>query len=335
MAIKLYMAWDSYKFKDENHKSAIGMAAMTGWRTVTALRKMRNSVLMSVIHTAADTEHMRLMRDGLRAWIGFIQEIKTARVLAVLNYYEGDIRPLVMPLLSNRAATVIMDWSKLNDEADASRLCAVNKITQSNTTTNTPPFRVIESSTVSPGKRASQLRQILPKEKLYTKQRNGTSNAATRGPQFTVQDVARMTVHEGMISSGMQRVNRIIKEYIGVDAATGLLMKTNGNVNHATHYVYKGEHLQYDRVHINAMNTHRCVNPGVSEAVALAHYVGNALSSAFEAYRDFIYMWKAWKAMYERSCWLPVGGVKTIICCPTLELTLSCLIGKALLCALG
>ena len=144
-----------------------------------------------------------------------------------------------------------------------------------------------------------------------------------------------MTVHEGMITSGMQRVNRIINEYVGVDAATGLLMKTNGNVNHATHYVYKGEHLQNDRVHINAMNTHRCVNPGVSEAVALAHYVGNALSSAFEAYRDFIYMWKAWKAMYERSCWLPVGRVKTIICCPTLELTLSCLTGKALLCALG
>ena len=244
VAIKLYMASDSFKFKDEKHKSAIGMTAMTGWRIVTALRKMRNSVLMSVIHTAADTEHIRLMRDGLRAWIGFIQENKTARVLAVLNYYEGDIRPLVMPLLSNHAATVIMDWSKVKDEAEASRLCAVSNVTQSNTTTNTPPFRVIESSTVSPEKRASQLRQILPEEKLYTKQRNGTSNAATRGPQFTVQDEAKMTVHERVICSGMQRVDRIINEYIGVDAATGLLLKTNGNVNHATYYVYKGEHLQ-------------------------------------------------------------------------------------------
>lgn len=39
---------------------------------------------------------------------------------------------------------------------------------------------------------------------------------------------------------------------------------------------------------------------GVRVAIAKAHSLGRTLSVAFDAYKDFLYMWKAWKLLVYR-----------------------------------
>jgi hypothetical protein len=258
------------------HENVLLVFSFTCWKAWNCVTKHHQRCFLTIKERWHLQESHGVLFKVYHTWSHEVEEHQVNRVLAMLNSYEADIQPHIRPLVSKcleqSRGALGLKWSVIGSQRPKTGEELKNpKLAEAldrNLVFTRAEFQGFGVTSLS---RTSYIQAGTPDNIKFL-----------RPVGASVQHV-EMLINGVMLRERAQHISELFHEDIGVDTATLLLERSNGNVDEAVQHAYEG----------------------AKRAIATAYYIGSALSGALEALKDFVYMFRAWRLLMRRAEMLP------------------------------